>query len=191
MNGTDQGMKISARQICPARTFHKKGVPGKKAVVDMQADRAGCMSRRMDHLYLEGSHGKNIIVMKGDINVICLPGFRRLGCRPVLEKGFIIHMHAHGYVIVGGYGDIGLHMVTVAMGVDEVSGMDVMVLYDAMDLFILSPGINNNALQCFGAGNDIRVDFIGTDIQSLNEQRVALHGILFIFRSMPGFLSVE
>jgi hypothetical protein len=93
-------------------------------------------------------------------------------------------MHAHGYVIVGGYRDIGLHMVTMAMGVDQVSGMNVMVLYETMDLFILSPGINNNALQCFRAGHDIGVYFIGTDIQSLNEQRVALHGILSIYRSI-------
>jgi hypothetical protein len=44
MDGTDEGIKVSARKICPSGISHKQGVPVEKAVADIQADGTGLMA---------------------------------------------------------------------------------------------------------------------------------------------------
>jgi hypothetical protein len=44
MDGTDEGIQVSAGKIRPSRISHKQGVPGEKAVADIQADGTGLMA---------------------------------------------------------------------------------------------------------------------------------------------------
>jgi len=44
MDGTDEGIKVSARKIRPSGISHKQGVPVEKAVADIQADGTGLMA---------------------------------------------------------------------------------------------------------------------------------------------------
>jgi len=158
LDGTDEGVEVSAGKIGPSRISHKQGVPGEKAVADIEADGTGRMAGGVNHFDVKAAHGQDIPVMEADIDDQAL----------CFIKGLIRNMHGRGNLVVSRQGSIAVDMVPVAVGIDDIPGKDFIVIDHLNDSFIFSAGINDHPFPGFRAGQDIGVDGKVPDIQAVD-----------------------
>ncbi len=73
-------------------------------------------------------------------------------------------MHEHGYFEMSWQGDIGMDMVRVAVGVQNIAGMNPVIFNGLDNPSIFPAGIYDNAFPGVGTRKHIGINFLRTHI---------------------------